>query len=65
MAHAYIYDPWDSNLCPPTGGFGDMRVWEPLVNTLTSDPGNAGFDAYLDRFVELNEIHKVWHDPSQ
>ena len=66
LAHALIYDinPWQSYVCP-TGGFGEMRVWEPLVNTLTNDPGNADFDLYLNRFVQLNGTHGVWHDPNE
>lgn len=66
IAHALKYDenPWSGTVCTNGDFTGEMRVWEPLINTLTSDPGNAGLDAYLERFEGLNDTHKVFHDPS-
>jgi hypothetical protein len=65
ISHALIYDenPWGAAICP-LDAFGEARVWEPIVNTLGTDPGNAGLDAFHDRFVELNNTHEVWNDPN-
>jgi hypothetical protein len=66
IAHALKYDedPWSTNLCVSGEFVGEIRVWEPLVNTLAFDPGNADLDVYLDRFENLNNTHKVWREPN-
>jgi len=61
LAHALIFDsePWSEAACTTEDVLREMRVCGPLMNTLDLDPGNAGLDAYADRFDAIEPTHQV------